>query len=111
MFIRGRMAEHEAHCCRNPDRGCGVCKKEKTNVVVNARWLIDLGLDSLKTELDGCPACILAAHIMANTILNKQFGDEDAVPYYEYKDAMKHWFEEHSPAGDFEERMATWHMG
>jgi len=98
MFGRGRMAKHEAHCCRNPFRDCGVCEAKHTNVTGNAIQLMDDGLEALKKAVDRCPACVLAAHIMANKLNDKKVWDEDSMPYYDYKKAMEKWFAEKNAA-------------
>lgn len=83
-FQKPGMIKHESRCCRNPNRACGVCKKASTNVEANAKLLLAEGLDALKSKT-GCPACTLAAHMMANKLSRKFY-------YYDYEEAMKQWF-------------------
>lgn len=97
-FTKPSMVKHESRCCRNPNRACGVCEKDSTNVEANAKLLMAEGLDTLKSKTD-CPACILAAHMMANKLSGfttpGRWADEDTeFYYYDYKEAMKQWFSE-----------------
>jgi len=108
-FTKPRMVKHESRCCRNPHRACGVCETENTDVEANAKLLIADGLDALKSKTD-CPACILAAHMMANKLsgyTTPRSSDDDGTEffYYDYKEAMRGWFAEKNNAAV----LADWH--
>lgn len=63
-FTRPSMAKHEAGCTLNPGRVCGICAKVGGTQLPTPKLITALtmrGLDALRHETGGCPACILAA--------------------------------------------------
>ena len=116
MFGSHRMFKHEARCCRNLNRACGVCQQGKTDVAANAKFLIEHSLAELEVEVGGCPACILAAHMQANVITEvhewqPMDADDNSRPrfyYYDYKEAMEKWFADQRDAEREAQEFATY---
>lgn len=58
------LAEHEAHCCGNPNRVCRMCRliQEVQQPIAALMDALDSGgLDALRLLAAECPACIIAA--------------------------------------------------
>lgn len=57
------IINHEKHCTKNPNRECGMCAlaEHSTPLMVNLRFALIKGIDSLLREAKNCPACTLAA--------------------------------------------------
>lgn len=70
----GCMKRHEASCCRNPSRVCGMCaaagigpEQKPTPALVEALGGGDkAGVERLREAAQGCPACMLSAIIASD---------------------------------------------
>lgn len=80
------MKRHEAGCCKNAARVCGMCREaeleQQPSELLDAT-LADGGLDALRKIAAGCPACMLAAVIRERLADEEEYGprrgDEDPI--------------------------------
>ena len=91
------MSRHEKSCTANPNRYCGMCK----NTIPVERFIKALGsgdekgLDRLRDETEGCPACMLAA--IRQSGLQYYDLDEDGphghyIEAFNYKKEKERWW-------------------
>lgn len=102
------MANHEAHCCRNPDRVCRMCKKAELvqqDMPTLRAALASGGLDELRRVAGGedieggCPACILAT-LMQDRAENPPDADGGGWIEFDYKAAAETFWKIVNDAAD-----------
>lgn len=71
----GHIRRHEAACCRNPNRVCGMCALSGVGGATVPALLAAFGptgdLKALRDAAEGCPACMLAAIIQSGIQLTE----------------------------------------
>jgi hypothetical protein len=99
----GHMRAHEAACTANPERACGMCRREGASTLV--RPLIDAlgagdtsGVERLRAAAEGCPACMLAA--IRQSGLQTPF-EVDGPPgfhvEFDYQEEKREWWAQQNP--------------
>lgn len=93
------ISKHEKSCTGNPNRTCGICGRYSDGSLAKLAALFstadaDCGLEAVRMEAEGCPACILSAIRLFNRQQRLVPDSEEAPIYFrfDFKKELEAWW-------------------
>lgn len=98
------LKKHEIHCTLNPNRRCGFCEimgEAPIRPPALAVTFKMMGLEGVKKEAHGCPACVLAfvrselPKVDKRTFVDMMISSMNGMETFDYHAEVKRFWEEH----------------